>query len=175
MDNDALNASFSEDDISDKTTCASSENGKMSRRKAFLMQAVLLLATIGVVSVGATLEKDVPDGLCDGFWAFTLVVPATGFMVSLFNWFFVRFYKSRKSFSDASLGITVGIPFCTFMWTCFHYEIVSFSVGGIKLFFALLFSGYGVFLFGGGVLLIMFFSLLSRILSKKFAIMLGKE
>ena len=59
----------------------------------------------------------------NGLFAMNLVVPVTGFMLSLANWYFFRGYKNRKTFSDSSCIITLGITVCAYIWSSFHYEI----------------------------------------------------
>lgn len=126
--------------------------------KASILQSVLLFVSFAVITLGVSLEAATPSGLNNGCWAFSLVIPASGFMLSLINWYFVRFYKNRKSFSNCSLSATLGITVCAYVWAVFHYELSVFaSFAGISL------------------LLTALFCILSKVLSDKYGKMLGKE
>lgn len=71
--------------------------------KASVLQSVLLFISFGLITIGVACESATTyDDLRNGFFAINLVVPATGFMLSLANWYFVRIYKNRKSFSNCS-------------------------------------------------------------------------
>ena len=145
--------------------------------KASVLQSVLLFISFGLITIGVACESATTyDDLRNGFFAINLVVPATGFMLSLANWYFVRIYKNRKSFSNCSLLITLGITICAYIWSCFHYEINL-----VELFSNVGFVGFldvmqGILFLGGiGVLFTLVFCVLSKILSNKYAIMLGKN
>lgn len=149
---------------------------KLNDWKASVLQSILLFLSFGLITIGVALEAKTPSGIGNGFWALNLVIPATGFMLSLANWYFVRVYKNRKSFSNCSLLITLGITICAYIWSCFHYEINL-----VELFSNVGFVGFldvmqGIlFLVGIGVLFTLVFCVLSKILSNKYAIMLGKN
>lgn len=151
---------------------------KLNDWKASALQSVSLFVSFTFITLGVYLEAGTPSGLTNGFWAFNLVIPATGFMLSLTNWYFIRFYKSRKLFSNCSMLITLGITVCAFIWSCFHYELNIF-----ELFTGVEFSFAGIidvmeaipFLFGIGILLTSVLCGLSKMLSVKYAQMLGKE
>jgi hypothetical protein len=136
---------------------------KVNDWKASVLQSALLFVSFGLITAGVALEAGTPAGLLNGFWAMNLVIPATGFMLSLANWYFVRLYKSRKSFSVCSCITTLGITLCAYGWSCFHYEI-----GPEFLSWLLRINGMGI-------LLTIAFCALSRILSNRYAAMLGKE
>lgn len=145
--------------------------------KASVLQSVLLFISFGLITIGVSCESATTyDDLRNGFFAINLVVPATGFMLSLANWYFVRIYKNRKAFSNCSLFITLGITVCAYIWSCFHYEINL-----VELFSDVGFVGFldvmqGVLFLGGiSVLLTSIFCVLSKILSNKYAEMLGKD
>lgn len=145
--------------------------------KASVLQSVLLFASFGLITIGVACESSATYGdLRNGLFAMNLVVPATGFMLSLANWYFVRVYKNRKTFSNSSSLITLGITACAYIWTGFHYEI-----NPLELFAGVDFIGFldvmqGVLLLGGiGILLTAAFCVLSKVLSDKYAKMLGKE
>lgn len=147
---------------------------KINDWKASVLQSVLLFASFGFIAIGVALESSTTyDNLLNGLVAMNLVVPATGFMLSLANWYFVRIYKNRKVFSDCSSLITFVITVCAYVWSFFHYEIslidIFAGVGFIDIAEAVLrFGGIGIFLS-------LLFCVLSKVLSYKFAGMLGKE
>ena len=147
---------------------------KINDLKASVLQSVLLFASFGLITIGVAVEAYAgSDSLGNGLFAFNLVVPATGFMLSLANWYFVRIYKNKKAFSTCSCLITLGFTVCAYIWSFFHYEInitELFSGGG---FFDVM---HGVLFLGRiGILLTAVFCVLSKILSNKYAKMLGKE
>jgi len=151
---------------------------KINDLKASVLQSVLLFASFGLITIGVAVEAYAgSDSLGNGLFAFNLVVPATGFMLSLANWYFVRMYKNRKVFSDCSSLITLGITVGAYFWTAFHYE----EMGFLELFKGGSFAGFfdtlhGIlFLLGGGIVLTVVFCVLSKILSNKYAEMLGKD
>ncbi len=147
---------------------------KINDWKASILQSILLFVSFAIITVGVSLEAASPAGLLNGFWALTLVIPATGFLLSLINWYFVRLYKSRKRFSDCSLLATLVITLGAYIWAGFHYEMHPFSCTGFSDFVEGLFEYYGL-LFGGGMILTVFFCVLSKLLSNAYADMLGKE
>ena len=96
---------------------------KLNDWKASVLQSILLFLSFALITLGVALEARTPSGIGNGFWALNLVIPATGFMLSLANWYFIRIYKSRKSFSFFSLIATLGITLCAYIWFGFHYEL----------------------------------------------------
>lgn len=151
---------------------------KINDLKASVLQSVLLFISFGLITIGVAVEAYAgSDSLGNGLFAFNLVVPATGFMLSLANWYFVRSYKNRKVFSDCSSLITLGITIGAYFWTAFHYE----ELGFLELFKGVSLAGFfdtlhGIlFLLGGGIVLTIVFCVLSKILSNKYAEMLGKD
>ena len=147
---------------------------KINDWKASVLQSVLLFLSFGLIAIGVACESATAyDDLRNGLFAINLVVPATGFLLSLANWYFVRIYKNKKVFSSCSFLITLGITLSAYVWSCFHYEInlsELFSGGG---FFDVM---QGVLFFGGiGILLTSVLCVLSKVLSNKYAKMLGKE
>ena len=131
--------------------------------KASLLQSVLLFLSFAVITVGVALEASTPLGLMNGYWAFNVVIPATAFLLSLSNWYFVRLYKSRKAFSNISCVITILFELCCFKWGVLHY-----TYGTIFNFHFLITSTIGIFL---AIIL----CVLSKIFSHQYAKMLGKE
>ena len=149
---------------------------KLNDWKASVLQSVLLFFSFGLITVGVWLEANTPSGFGNAFWAANLVIPATGFMLSLANWYFVRVYNSRKAFSLSCWVANLGITLCGYIWAGFHYE---FDL--IELFFG---KSLGVvteilqtvFLLNGiGIILTFVFCILSKVLSDRYARMLGKE
>jgi len=144
--------------------------------KASALQSVLLFVSFGLITVGVAFEAQSSYDFFNGFCALNLVVPATGFMLSLANWYFLRLYKNRKSFSLFSLLATAGFTLCAYIWTLAHYEMNVFELfAGQDLagFFDLM---RGILFFNGiGFLLTAVFCVLSKVLSNRYAKMLGKE
>lgn len=149
---------------------------KLSDWKASVMQSVLLFLSFAIITVGVALEARTPSGLMNGYWAVSLVIPATGFLLSLANWYFVRLYKNRKSFSNCSFLATLGITLCAYIWAGFHYEINFFELFAACSFIEILDVTQGILLLNGiGILLTVVFCVLSKTLSNQYAKMLGKE
>ena len=149
---------------------------KLNNWKASVLQSVLLFISFALITIGVALEAKTPSGLMNGFWALNVVIPATGFMLSLANWYFVIVYKSRKSFSTCSLLVTLFITLCAYIWSCFHYEINLFDLFVGNDFADILEILYALLLLGGiGILLTVVFCTLSKTLSNQYAKMLGKE
>ena len=149
---------------------------KLNDWKASVLQSVLLFLSFALITVGVALEARTPSGIGNGFWALNLVIPATGFMLSLANWYFIRVYKNSKSFSLFSLIATLGITLCAYIWSGFHYELNVFELFSECDFVELLDVMQGIlFLNGLGIVLTIVFCTLSKILSNQYAKMLGKE
>ena len=149
---------------------------KLSEWKASVLQSVLLFLSFGLVTIGVSLEAGTGAGLMNGFWAMNLVVPATGFMLSMVNWYFVRVYKDRKRFSSFSLITTLAVTLCAYIWSGFHYEMdLSALFSGLS--FAEVFHVLRAMLLlnGLGIILTVVFCILSKTLSDQYAKMLGKE
>ncbi len=147
---------------------------KINDWKASVLQSVLLFISFGLIVVGVALEARLPDGFTNGIWAASLVIPSTGFMLSLANWYFVRVYKSRKRFSNCSAIATFLITLCGYIWLGFHYEMHLIDIG--DNFAEILETLHALLLLNGiGILLTILFCALSKILSDKYAKMLGKE
>ena len=149
---------------------------KLNDWKASILQSVLLFLSFALITVGVALEAKTPSGLLNSFWAFNLVIPATGFMLSLANWYFVRLYKNRKSFSNSSLIVTIGITLCAYIWAGYHYELNLFDLFAGLSFVEILEVIYAMLhLHGINFLLTVVFCVLSKVLSNQYAKMLGKE
>ena len=70
---------------------------KLNDWKASVLQSVLLFVSFALITIGVALEARTPSGIGNGFWALNLVIPSTGFMLSLANWYFVKVYKNKKA------------------------------------------------------------------------------
>lgn len=146
---------------------------KLNDWKASVLQSVLLFLSFGLITIGVALEARTPAGITNGFWAVNLVIPATGFMLSLANWYFIRVYKSRKSFSNYSFIATLGVTLCAYIWSGFHYERNFFELFAGSNYAEILHTL--LLLNGIGICLMVLFCVLSKILSNQYAKMLGKE
>ena len=149
---------------------------KLNDWKASVLQSVLLFLSFALITLGVALEARTPSGIGNGFWALNLVIPATGFMLSMANWYFIRIYKTRKSFSNYSLIATLGVTLCAYIWSGFHYEINLLDLFAGNTFAESLEILHALLLLNGiGILLTAVFCALSKILSNQYAKMLGKE
>lgn len=137
---------------------------KINEWKALLLQSALLFISFAIITIGVALEAATPAGLNNGHWALSLIIPATGFMLSLTNWFFVRLYQTRKCFSNYSAFATLVIILCGYVWAIFHYELHI-----AELLYSIV-SFYGI-----GAMLSATFVVFSKLLSNKYASLLGKE
>ncbi len=144
--------------------------------KASLLQSVLLFVSFALIAVGVAFEAGIPSGFMNGNWAFALVVPITGFMLSLVNWYFIRLYKSRKCFSDFSALITFFMIIAAAAFTLMHYEINLFALFNgcsIQDFFETLLSP--IFPFMMTFVISAAVCMASKLLSDRYAKLLGKE
>ena len=140
---------------------------KISEWKPSVLQSVMLFLAFAGITVGVTLEAATPSGRGNGFWAVTLIVPLTGFLLSLANWYFVRFYKSKKLFSVCSMFATLGVSAVGYIWSVLHYRAdFSESLTDVQSIASL---------FGFGVLITILLCVLSKSLSSRYATMIGKE
>lgn len=132
--------------------------------KASILQSMLLFISFAVLSVGITLEAYTPYGVTNGIWAFAVIVPTAGFMLSLSNWYFVRGYKSKRSFSNCSCLLTLVITICCYVWAIIHFRTTFFELSGsVSQFFAV------------GFAITVALCIISKIVSGIYAKMLGKE
>lgn len=139
--------------------------GKIRGFQASILQSVLLFAAFTMVTVGVALEAATPEGIANGRWAFRLVIPSTGFLLSLANWYFVRQYPSRHRFAACSMWITLGLTLCAVLWGLVHYGVLAGRVP------AQAFLTTGLW----GLLLTAVFCAISRLLADRYATMIGKE
>jgi len=132
----------------------------ISNWKASLLQSVMLFVSFAMLTFGVVLEGSTPLGATNGLWAIVLIVPATGYLLSLANWFFLRSYRSRRAFSNGSCLATVVMIMVGYLWARVHY-------------------GMGIIhsspLVWCGAVLSMVLCALSRALSNQYALLLGKE
>lgn len=129
--------------------------------KASILQSLLLFASFALITVGVALEARTPTGPSNGNWAVSLIIPATGLLLSLANWYFVKLYRSRKLFSNCSFLCTLGCTICAYIWSVCHYTADAVSAMTLP---------YGI-----GIFLTSLFCILSKTLSNQYAKMLGKE
>lgn len=134
---------------------------RISEWKASIMQSILLFFSFAFIVIGVSLEAATPSGKMNGAWALVIIVPATGFMLSLINWYFVRLYKSKKQFSIITMLITIILIILAYSWAVIHYGYSSI----IQLHIYIIV----------GLVLSVIYSFLSRILSNYYAYFLGKE
>ena len=139
--------------------------------KASALQTLLLFLSFGLITVGVALEARTPVGLMNGWWAVSLVIPATGFLLSLANWYFVRRYNSRRLFSNCSMLATAGITVVAYIWSVLHYEIELSQLFAGKMEMAPGSLALGC----AGIFLSVVFCVLSKVLSNIYAKMLGKD
>lgn len=133
---------------------------RVSDWKASVLQSVMLFVSFAIITLGVILEGSTPTGNTNGLWAVALIVPATGYLLSLANWFFLRVYKNRKIFSVCSCLATLGITLLGYGWATIHYA------GGIAMSSPLVWCG---------VVMSAVFCVLSKVLSNQYALLLGRE
>ncbi len=140
---------------------------KISEWKASLLQSILLFLSFGLITFGVACEAATPNSpdtyvsLLNGYYAVSIVIPTTAFMLSLANWFFVKVYKNRRVFSSCSALATLGIAVAAYVWAWLHYDIniLLYFVNASPL----------------GIILTLLFCIASKLLSSKYARLVGKE
>lgn len=133
---------------------------RVSEWKASVLQSVMLFFAFAVITIGVTLESKTPEGSSNGLWAIALIIPATGYLLSLANWFFVRSYRSRRAFSNGTLIATVIFLAGGSLWAVLHYQ------NGITFHSPLVWCGLAFSI----VLCV-----LSKVCSDRYARLLGKK
>ncbi len=133
---------------------------RVSDWKASILQSILLFVSFAIITLGVALEAATPSGLINGMWAMALVIPATGNLLSLANWYFVRLYKSRKAFSNFSCVLTLLVTVVCYAWAFAHYAEGVLLPSPLMIF---------------GTVLSMVFIVLSKVLSNQYALLLGRE
>ena len=146
---------------------------KINDWKASIMQSVLFLVSFLAITAGVALEASTPLGISNSIAAFNAVVPATAFMLSLVNWYFVRLYKNRKVFSWCSCAMTLVISIGASLWTAWHYEINIFEIFTEATLIDI--AEHTLFFYSFGIVLTVILVILSKVLSDLYAKMLGKE
>lgn len=168
-------------DATEASTAAPKKQGlhRIREFRGAVLQSILQLVSFAVITAGVALESATPnDGsiLRNGYWAFTLVIPATGFLLSLTNWYFVRFHKSRKLFSACTMLAVLLFILGASVWAALHYSMIGgygfFNTVSEALRFLLIMTWR---VFPIGVLLTAVFCAAALLLSNVYAKMLGKE
>lgn len=148
---------------------------KVKHWQASVIQSALLFLSFALITAGVALEAKTPAGSANGFWAVTMIIPATGFMLSLANWYFVSIYKSRKNFSTCSLLWTVGFTALAYVWAVLHYEMDLIQMFRQMHHPEILHGGRDMHFFDYGLLLTAVLCAVSKVLSNLYAKILGKE
>lgn len=144
--------------------------GRINLWKASAMQSVLLFVSFGLITIGVAREASTPLGLLNGYWAFNVIAPSTGLLLSLASWYFVRLFKNRKSFSNVCSIVALVIILCAWLWAMVHYEANFVELtNDIFVLFSFLISNWL------GIVLTVIFCFLAKVLSNMYARMLGKE
>lgn len=133
---------------------------RISEWKASLIQSVMLFLSFALITLGVILEGRTPVGETNGLWAVALIVPSTGYLLSMAQWFFVRVFNSRKSFSNTSFLTTAAFILLGYLWAFLHYA------GSITFASPMVVAGAG---------LSVVFCVLSKVLSSGYALLLGRE
>ncbi len=137
---------------------------RVSVWKASVLQAVLQFVSFLLIVLGVTMEA-YDKSSENGFWATGLIVPATGFMLSLINWYFVRLYHDRGRFSVVSSACTLIFIIAGYVWAVFHYEI---SLNGANMDYMY----FGLFY---GIPISIILCILSGVFADKYGKLIGKE
>ena len=95
---------------------------KIKLWRASILQSVLFLISFLAITVGVYFEAQTGIGDGNGEWARLLVVPFTGFLISLTSWYFVRLFKTRLSFSLSSAFFTLIAIFICGSVAVWHYS-----------------------------------------------------
>ncbi len=133
---------------------------RISDWKASLLQSVMLFVSFAILAVGVLLEGNTPEGSQNGLWAVAMIVPATGYLLSIAHWFFVRVYKTKKGFSSGSCVATLIATLLGYTWALVHYaDGIGVTTPHVWM----------------GVSLSLVFCVLSKVLSDQYARLLGKE
>lgn len=127
---------------------------------ASVLQAVMLFLSFGLLAVGVFLEGNTPSGATNGLWAVALIVPASAYLLSMGNWFFVRSYQNSKRFSNGSFVMNLMLTLSGYGWAVFHYTD-GIAVDTVHLW--------------AGIALSVVLCALSKVLSVQYARFLGRE
>ena len=137
---------------------------RVGQWKASVLQSLLFLLYFGAITAGVTLEAATPRGATNGLWAFNMIIPATGALLALMNWYFIRLYGSRRTFVATSVAMTAVLSGVCFLWGIVHYEVAL--------------NGLVNLMFGRCWIGIAFMTanlILSLLLSHAYAKLVGKE
>lgn len=127
--------------------------------KASILQSLLFLFAFALIVLGTAKEAATGSGHTQqGLWFFGLTAPATGFLFSLLNGYFLRLYPSAKRFSTCSALLCLLFSLGAWGWGVFHYG------GGLPCW-----TGYLP-----GLLLTLLLCTASSLFSALYAKMLGK-
>lgn len=141
--------------------------GRIGLLKASVLQTSCMLAAFLLIVWGVYKEAYIPTGLTNGIMAFWVVVPATGFLLSLLNWHFVRFYESRRSFVCATGALCVILTVCLWLWSIHHYELFPAYADSLSKLFRLYINR--------GLVTAAVLSAVSAVMSSLYAMLTGKE
>ena len=151
------------DDVGIKESTAASHAPRMKRvsiwRASLIQSAAMLISFIALV-VGVALEAYTPTGADNGRWALLLIIPVTVFLLGQVNWYFVRLYRNRRVFSVCCGIVTLAIAAVGYLWAFLHYGE---------------FSDTSMSFLWGGIALSAVLGIVSGLLSRAYAGMLGKE
>lgn len=89
--------------------------------KASILQSLMLLCSFALITLGVSLEAATGVGQKNGFWALVLIIPATGWLMSLVNWYFVRSYRGARAFCLSSAAVTALFIVAACNWALLHY------------------------------------------------------
>ena len=147
---------------------AISKLSRVNEWRASVVQSAALFASFALIVLGVSLEAATPAGPANGAWLFALIIPATAFLLSLVNLYFIRFYKSKKSFVLVSLAFFLALAAVCFIWGMDHYGVFGLMRDGA------LSAQLGRGLLCGAVLTAVL-AVVSLLLSRLYARSLGKE
>ena len=150
-----------------QTTISQPRFSKINSWKASVLQSVLLFVSFALIVFGVAREAATPSGDTNGLWAIAVIVPAMGFMMSLANWYFIRVYRNRKTFSICSLIAAIAFILIGYIWAFIHYQGITdclFSGSVISATLPII-----------GCVLSITLCALAMILSNEYAKMIGKE
>lgn len=135
--------------------------------KASVLQSILLFVSFALIVFGVAREAATPSGDTNGLWAIAVIVPATGFMLSLANWYFIRVYRNRKTFTACSLIAAITFILIGYIWAFIHYQGITdyFFIGSVL----------SAVLPIVGCVLSLTLCTLAMLLSNEYAKMIGKE
>ena len=140
---------------------------RVNEWQASVLQSVLLFVSFALLIFGVSREAATPEGAANGLWAFAVIVPVTGFLLSLVNWYFIRVYPDRKRFSCGSLLFTVFFLLLGYGWSFLHYEQLPASLlNGTSL---------SAILLTVGCVMSVSLCVISKVCSDRYARLLGKE